>query len=126
VSLDYEHVDLQCEEINKKYGEDKIYNFPSITHHFDYQHTQALVMACDAVVTVCQSVAHLSAASGQHTLVLAPRKCAWRYGLKGKEWYWYPGAKTRLFRQTQDDDWSKPIEQLWQHLTAKVKGGNNV
>ena len=82
--------------------------FPSVTFHFDYEHTAALLAATDAVVTVCQSVAHLSAAMGHRTLVLTPSRPAWRYGVKGDRWVWYPGEHAQLYRQ-DGNDWAPAV-----------------
>ena len=111
VSLDYENVQSQCEAINKEYDCLKIMNFPAITHAWDYEHTQSLVAACDCLVTVCQSVAHLAAGSGVPTFVLVPQKAAWRYGLEGRRWFWYPDENIRLYRQ-QDESWDVALEDL--------------
>lgn len=111
VSLDYEDVEEQCTEINREFGEGTIYNFPAITQHFDYHHTAALVQATDYVVSVCQSVAHLSAGMGHETHVLTPSKPAWRYGARGEEWYWYRDRKIRLYRQ-EGDDWTRAIADV--------------
>jgi ADP-heptose:LPS heptosyltransferase len=103
VILDYEHVDVTVDQLVQRYGQRFGY-FYAVNHHFDYDWTLSLVHATDAVLTVCQSLFHLSAASGHPTLCLVPDKPAWRYGLKGKRHYWYPGGHCRLFRQ-KDGAW---------------------
>ena len=77
-----------------------VYRFPGITEHFDMDHTLALIDSLDAVVTVCQTVAHLAAAAGKQTFVLTPDKPAWRYGLTSKEWFWYENSA--LYRRPAD------------------------
>lgn len=111
VSLDYENVAAQCEAINAEYECLKIMNFPAVTHAWDYEHTQSLAAACDCLVTVCQSVAHLAASTGIPTFVLVPEKAAWRYGLEGTRWYWYPDDNIRLYRQ-QGESWDHALDDL--------------
>lgn len=110
VGLDYEDVTDQQSYIEGQVGAGRYSLFPSITHHWDYHHTAALVAACDLVVTVCQSVAHLAAGMGKDVRVLVPSKCAWRYGLEEEAWYWYPGPHAKLYRQDRDTgSWEKAV-----------------
>lgn len=108
VSLQYED-DAAAVDRYAKFVGNNIHRFPAITQHYDYQHTLALVCALDEVVTVCQSVAHLSAAAGVKTTVLVPDKPAWRYGLEEKDWFWY-GDNARLYRRN-GPKWD--FTQLW-------------
>lgn len=118
VALDYEDITRQVEWFASTYGEGKYFWFPSITHAWEYHHTAALIGACDATVTVCQSVAHMSAAMGLDTFVLTPSRPAWRYGLTGEDWYWYQNPNVRLLRSREavrgEVDWKPAIERLMQ------------
>lgn len=120
VSLQYEDDTASVQDWYEQTGK-LVFRFPGITTHFDYHHTLALVEALDAVVTVCQSVAHLSAAAGQKTLVLVPDKPAWRYGLEGKDWYWYENAQ--LYRRP-GEDWKPAVKacarDLFEHFGWKA------
>lgn len=118
VALDYDDISDIVFWVSEHYGPEKLAWFPSITWAWDYAHKAALVAACDAVVTVCQSVAHLSAAIEQRTHVLTPSKPAWRYGVRegsGDHWYWYPGGHAILHRQ-QGDDWTRAINEIEEAL----------
>lgn len=119
VSLDYEDVTPLGEWIAEKYGAGRFVWHPSIVWHWDYHHTAALVAATDAVVTITQTVAHLSAAMGHPTYVLTPSKPDWRMGLKGDTWVWYPTPNTRLLRQT-GSDWAPAAEELQRALQARL------
>src|ERR1044071_5382433 len=99
VSLDYEDMTNLGNYITEAYGPNRFLWYPSICWAWDYKHVAALAKATDAVVTVCQSVAHLSAAMGHPTYVLTPSKPAWRYGLTGETWNWYSHPNARLLRQ---------------------------
>jgi tetratricopeptide (TPR) repeat protein len=119
VSLDYEDMTNHAGHINKKYGEGKYTWFPSVCWAWDYHHQAALVAATDAVITVCQSIAHLSAAMGHPTYVLTPSRPAWRYGLTGEQWNWYPLPNVRLLRQT-GDNWEPAFTALKESLQAHL------
>lgn len=122
VALDYEDISRQVEWHMQTYGEGKYYWFPSITHAWDYHHTAALIAACDATVSVCQSAAHLSASMNCNTFVLTPSRAAWRYGLTGERWHWYPSDRVKLLRQTEPErgkpDWSGAVTKLMQEVDA--------
>lgn len=75
-----------------------------------------LIEACDVVVTVSNSTAHLAAALGKPVLIMLPFA-------KGSLWYWhsdradtpwYPSA--RLFRQPEWGDWKSVIDSVGAEL----------
>lgn len=114
VALDYDDMMGFAHYVHEKFGEDRYKWWPSIVQHFDYDHTAALVQACDLVVTVCQSVAHLSAAMGKPTRVLTPKRCAWRYApiADPERWYWYPDPAVKLYRQSDPESWKEPMARV--------------
>lgn len=111
VGLDYEDMSGFASAVHEKFGAGRYVNLPAITIAYNYDHTAALVAACDLVVTVCQSVAHLAAGMGHPTRVLVPRKCAWRYGLAEEAWYWYDAPHARLYRQTLAGEWGPAVDR---------------
>lgn len=131
VSLDYEDMSGFQEWMRKTYGGARflahparfIWN-PSICWHWDYSHVASLIAATDAVITVCQTVAHLSAAMGHPTYVMTPSRPAWRYGLTGETWYWYPHSNVRLLRQVAED-WRPTATELVKSLEARFFEGVN-
>lgn len=118
VSLDYEDMTQLAEWAQQKYGPNKFVWQPSILWHWQYEHTAALVAATDAVVSVPQTVAHLSAAMGHPTYVMTPSRPDWRLGLSGETWYWYPNTNTRLLRQ-QGQSFQPALDRLFQLLQAR-------
>ena len=115
VSLDYDDMFELAAYIAEKHGPDRYRWFPAITQHWDYDHTAALIGACDMVVTVCQSVFHMSASMGQTTRVLTPKRCAWRYAPVPGEpelSYWYPGEQIKLYRQDDELSWQHPLDKV--------------
>jgi tetratricopeptide (TPR) repeat protein len=121
VCFDYEDVGAYVEHVNREYGEDRLYWFRSIVQHFDYHHTLGLALACDRMVTVCQSVAHLAAGAGIETHVLVPSKPAWRYGLTNTQWFLYPDKNVRLYRQ-QGTDWGPAMAEVLEVLDKHNTG----
>ena len=70
----------------------------------------ALIGACDLVISISNTTAHIAAAVGTPTWIMVPRG-------NGKLWYWftesgpspwYKGA--RLFHQNKPGDWKPVIE----------------
>jgi tetratricopeptide (TPR) repeat protein len=118
VGLDYDDMTGFTVHVHEKFGENRYRWFPAAVQHWDYSHTAAMVGACDMVVTVCQSVAHLSAAMGVPTRVLTPKACAWRYAVvdHSEKWFWYPGEQVKLYRQGEYKNWDVPIARVVQDI----------
>lgn len=109
VGLDYEDMTELSMWAQNKYGDRYMWS-AAVNFHWDIHHLAALIAATDTVITPCQTVAHLSAALGHSTHVLVPHKTAWRYGLTGSQWAWYPGDHAVLHRQT--DSWDSALTQI--------------
>lgn len=68
----------------------------------------AMVAACDAVVTVAQTLVHVAGGVGVQTHVLTPLHSSWRYGLSDRmPWY----NSVTLHRQRAPDDWANPLAE---------------
>lgn len=68
----------------------------------------ALISACDLVVTVSNTTAHLAAALGKPVIVLLPwHTPLWYWHLDDDTSPWYPSA--RLLRQARPGDWTAAI-----------------
>lgn len=115
VNIDYEDMTGPVSWISEQFGQHKCLWYPSIAWAWDYDHLGALMAACDATVTVCQSAAHLSAAMGLDTHVLVPSRPAWRYGLHGTDWYWYPSGRAHLHRQI-GNEWAFAVKSTEEAL----------
>ncbi len=114
ISLQYEDEAATIQAFTDKFGKAYL-SFPAVTHAFAYEHTAALVASLDVVITVCQSVAHLSAAMGKETYVLVPERCAWRYGPPDgtEEWFFYPFASVHLIRGLDaENGWDRPLARV--------------
>ncbi len=78
----------------------------------------ALIAACDLVVTIDNTTAHLAAALGAPTWILLPFVPDWRWLLDREDSPWYPGV--RLFRQPRLDDWDSVIERVREALRQRM------
>lgn len=69
----------------------------------------ALISACDIVVTVSNTTAHLAAALGKPVIVMLPDSPSlfWHWHRSRHDSPWYPSAT--LLRQAQAGDWSEVI-----------------
>jgi len=86
----------------------------------DLEGLAALIDACDVVVTVSNTTAHLAGALGRPALVLLPsgRGLMWYWHLERGDSPWYPSLK--LFRQARSGEWSGVIEQTRQEVLHRI------
>jgi len=84
----------------------------------DQDAAAALTCALDAVVTACQTQAHLTGALGQSGCVLVPRHPNWRYGLDEDSLPWYPSL--HLKRKVAMNDWGPPLAEAADWVSAQV------
>jgi ADP-heptose:LPS heptosyltransferase len=76
----------------------------------DFADTAVLISQLDLVITVDTAVCHLAGAMGKPVWILLAYQPDWRWLLDRADSPWYPSA--RLFRQTQPDDWTQPLNDL--------------
>ena len=110
VSLEYQRAASEIEIVSRETNTD-IMEAPWATLTGDYDDTAALVNACDAVVSVMTSVAHLSAALGVPTHMLLPTQPQpiWRYYRRQRHPVWYKSMA--LHRQERAGDWAAPLAE---------------
>lgn len=84
----------------------------------DLDNMAAYLSACDLVITVSNTTAHLAAALGVPTWVLIPAGTGrvWYWFAEGENSPWYPNVK--LYRQDTAGDWSGPISRMMEDLGA--------
>lgn len=111
VCLQHGEVDAMLAEAAQQLGV-PVWYWPEIVHDLDA--AAALTQALDAVVTVCNTQAHLTGALARPGWVLVPQSPNWRYGANGEQSWWYPTL--RLLRQPQGSNWQAPLQQLEQEL----------
>ena len=84
----------------------------------DFDELAAAIAALDLVITVDNTVAHLSGALGRPTWVMLPYSAEWRYGQCSSTTPWYPTM--RLFRQAEPRDWDPVVTEVLQFLQRSV------
>jgi len=107
VSLQFRPDFDEIEQAKSRFGID-IHCFDEVAQ--DLSLTAAVLSQLDCVVTVQQSILHLSGALGVQAFVLLPSCPEWRYGLLGSTMPWY--STVRLYRQEEPSDWSVPLSRL--------------
>jgi len=80
---------------------------PGLSGFADLDDVAALTAACDGIITVCSTQAHLTGALGKNGLILVPHNPSWRYGATDTGSIWYPSLQ--LMRQDKSGDWRLPI-----------------
>jgi Glycosyltransferase family 9 (heptosyltransferase) len=76
----------------------------------DLADTAALIANMDLIISVDTSVAHLAGAMGKPVWMPLMERADWRWGESGDTSVWYPN--TRLFRQTEQGNWSFVVKDL--------------
>ena len=84
----------------------------------DFDDTAAVLAACDLVITVDTSVAHLAGALGRPMWLLLPFAADWRWTADRDRSSWYPSA--RLYRQPQLGDWDSVVTRVAGDLPAAL------
>ena len=82
----------------------------------DLDGVAAAASACDLVVSIGNAVAHLAAACGVRTWLLAPVGGSWRWMFEGERTPWYDSV--RVYRQPAPGDWDAPLMELSRDLDA--------
>ena len=109
ISLQYGDVDNEIENLFAETGI-KVIQVKDINNMNDIDDLAALISACDKVVSIDNSTAHLAGALGKDTQVILPYSCDWRWGEALEKSYWYSSLK--LYRQSQNNDLENLVNQL--------------
>lgn len=113
VCLQYGDVDAELAWLAEQHG---ITVHPGLSGLGEIDDMAALTVACDAIVTVCSTQAHLTGALGRPGLVLVPSNPSWRYLASGEQTPWYPSLQ--LVRQGRAGDWAPVLGTLRSRLRA--------
>jgi len=109
LSLQYGDVSDEIEAVKRDFGIE-IIQFSGVDNKNDIDGLAALMAACDTVITIDNSTAHLSGALGLTTKLMLPYKADWRWGLSGNSSYWYDAVE--LYRQSEFNDWYSVLAQI--------------
>lgn len=91
----------------------------------DIDGTAALAAACDLVVTVSNTTAHIAGAVGVPLRVLVPEGMGklWYWGNNSETTPWYPTA--RFFRQSALGDWAPIMRQVVEQVSELTHGNGS-
>ena len=111
-NIQYTNEDKEVEDFKNNYNV-KINKNKTLDTFNNLFELSEFIKTCDFVISVSNTNAHLSASIGKPTFLLLPKS-------KGKFWYWendkneknlwYPSIVK--FKQEEQGDWSKPINNL--------------
>ena len=103
VNLQYGDVAQEIADLQAEKGV-SVRSIATIDNYHDLDGFAALVDACDTIVTIDNTTAHMAGALNKRTFLLLPFVPDWRWLLDREDSPWYPSL--RLFRQSVDGDWS--------------------
>ena len=86
-----------------------------VSDTWDFQHTAAILKNCDLLISSDSGLAHLAGGLGVPVWLLLSWLPEWRWGLQGQKSGWY--ANHRLYRQSQEGDWTTVTNALAHDLT---------
>jgi hypothetical protein len=81
-----------------------------------WEDTLSWLCSMDLLITSCTSVAHAAAAMGIKTWIIIPCLSYYTWAVPGPHTSWYSSVK--LYRQTDIENFDKPIEELTHDLQA--------
>lgn len=124
----YEFIDLQYGDttaeqsaLREKSGIE-LTRIPEIDNFGDIDGLAALISACDVVVTVSNTTAHLAAALGKPVFIILPfgPGLLYYWQLDRSDTPWYPSAK--LYRQERMGDWGGALARVRADLQKLARG----
>jgi ADP-heptose:LPS heptosyltransferase len=119
VDLQYGDTRDEREAIERELGV-RVERLPDIDNTQDIDGLAALITACDAVVTVSNTTAHLAGALGRPTWVMVPHGHArfWYWFRDDADSPWYP--RVHLKRQARGQSWADLIAAMAPEIAATM------
>ncbi|MCB2108614.1 MAG: tetratricopeptide repeat protein, partial [Rhodobacteraceae bacterium] len=99
----------------------EIAHIPDLGLTSDFDEVAAITAACDVVLTVSNSTAHMAGALGVPTIVMVPQGSAkfWYWGTDRELTPWYPSVS--ILRQAAPGAWDEVIGRAVERLHALTK-----
>ena len=94
----------------------KIIKDENIDNFNDFVGLSSLIEKCDFVISVSNSVAHLSSALGKKTYLMLPegRGKMWYWNTDNTDSLWYKSMK--IFIQKEQGDWTSVVEKIYKDI----------
>jgi ADP-heptose:LPS heptosyltransferase len=117
IDLQYGDTDAERAELKREHGFE-VERLPDIDNMRDIEGLAALMSACDAVVTVSNTTAHLAGALGRPTWVMVPHGHAriWYWFRDRRDSPWYPYARVR--RQQRGQPWAEVVAGVAEEVVS--------
>ena len=109
VNLQYGEYQEQIREI-QQLTNDALFTYSNIDLTNDFENLSNLVLECDLVLTIDNTLAHLSSSLGQKTWILLPHSANFRWFENTSNSLWYKSST--LIRQTPDRKWKTSIDEI--------------
>jgi Tfp pilus assembly protein PilF len=115
VDLQYGDTSVERAQVEKETGI-RVAHVDGLDLREDIDGTAALTAACDLVITVSNTAAHIAGGLGVPVWILIPGGIGkfWYWGHDGETTPWYPIAK--LIRQKNQHDWRPELSEVAQRL----------
>jgi ADP-heptose:LPS heptosyltransferase len=126
VDLQYGDTSAEREAFRKKYG-DRLAHIDGLDLRDDMEGMFALTAACDHVITVSNTTAHVAGALGIPTWVLVPLGGGklWYWGTAEKNWTpWYPNIE--IIRQVKHGEWDSTLSLTTERLRKHLEGSTPI
>ena len=118
INLQYGEVNEEIEKLNKTYGV-KIEQVEDVDCYNDINKLASVIEACDHVVTVSNTTAHLAGALNKKTFMLLAKNdgSIWYWqNQKNNKSLWYPSIE--IFQQTAENEWTGPVLEIENKINA--------
>ena len=112
INLQYGNTSNDLFEFKSEYGID-IINCPMVDNFSDLDGHAALVDACDVIITVSNTTAHIAGGLGKPTHVMLPKVngTLWYWAnCQDKQSMWYPTVQ--IHEQSQHGDWDEVVSTI--------------
>ncbi len=120
VDLQYGDTAAQRHALREHQGVDLVH-LEDVDNTQDIDGLAALIEACDVVVTISNTTAHIAGALGKPVLLMLPytRGVLWYWHEQREDSPWYPGV--RIVRQQQRGDWGDVAQRVAEVLQQKIR-----
>ena len=115
INLQYGNFKDKLINLNKH----KLENTDKINLTDDIDTVSNIVSACDLIITIDNTLAHLSGSLGKKTWVLLPFSADWRWFESIEKSLWYRNVS--LFRQDKSRNWSEILCKVKYKLNNLIK-----
>ncbi len=124
VDLQYGNTQAERDDFEKRFGI-TLHHIEGLDLKEDIDGLASLIGACDLVISVSNTTAHIAGAVGVETWVLLPAKLGkfWYWGYEGERTLWYDSPRIIRQSHTETHDWGPTLRTTAERLRAKFAAG---